>query len=66
MNAEDGFGTANFMGKDEDIVKATILALNNGFYHLDCAECMLPPPYIPLMIIAIRDTYSFTYLRLSE
>ncbi|KAI1151668.1 Aldo/keto reductase [Nemania diffusa] len=34
-----GFGTANFMGKDEDIVKATILALNNGFYHLDCAEC---------------------------
>ncbi|KAI1198666.1 Aldo/keto reductase [Nemania serpens] len=35
----DGFGTANFMGKDEDIVKATKLALDNGFYHLDCAEC---------------------------
>ncbi|KAI0101504.1 Aldo/keto reductase [Nemania sp. FL0031] len=34
-----GFGTANFMGKDEDMVKAAILALNNGFYHIDCAEC---------------------------
>lgn len=32
------------MGKDEDIVKATKLALDNGFYHLDCAECMLLRP----------------------
>ncbi|KAI1123422.1 Aldo/keto reductase [Nemania abortiva] len=34
-----GFGTANFMGQDKDIANATVLALNNGFYHLDCAEC---------------------------
>ncbi|KAI0545302.1 NADP-dependent oxidoreductase domain-containing protein [Xylaria curta] len=34
-----GFGTANFRGKDEDMIKATILAINNGYYHLDCAEC---------------------------
>ncbi|KAI0456430.1 Aldo/keto reductase [Xylaria acuta] len=34
-----GFGTANFRGKDEDMVKAAVLAINNGFYHLDCAEC---------------------------
>lgn len=34
-----GFGTANFMGQDEDIAKATIMALDNDFYHLDCAEC---------------------------
>ncbi|KAI1113411.1 NADP-dependent oxidoreductase domain-containing protein [Nemania sp. NC0429] len=34
-----GFGTANFMGQDEDMVKATLLAIDNGFYHLDCAEC---------------------------
>ncbi|KAJ8122412.1 hypothetical protein ONZ43_g1384 [Nemania bipapillata] len=27
------------MGKDEDIIKATALALNNDYYHLDCAEC---------------------------
>ncbi|KAI8631926.1 Aldo/keto reductase [Xylariaceae sp. FL1651] len=34
-----GFGTANFMGKDDDIVKATVMAIKNGYYHLDCAEC---------------------------
>ncbi|KAI0466005.1 NADP-dependent oxidoreductase domain-containing protein [Xylaria cf. heliscus] len=39
METIDGFGTANFMGKDEDIIKAAALAINNGYYHLDCAEC---------------------------
>ncbi|KAI1299534.1 NADP-dependent oxidoreductase domain-containing protein [Xylaria venustula] len=34
-----GFGTANFAGKDEDIVKAATLAIKTGYYHLDCAEC---------------------------
>ncbi|TGJ83635.1 hypothetical protein E0Z10_g5124 [Xylaria hypoxylon] len=34
-----GFGTANFGGKDEDIIKAATLAINNGYYHLDSAEC---------------------------
>ncbi|KAI1740191.1 NADP-dependent oxidoreductase domain-containing protein [Xylaria scruposa] len=34
-----GFGTANFRGKDEDMIKAAVLAINNGYYHLDCAEC---------------------------
>ncbi|KAI3320145.1 Aldo/keto reductase [Xylariaceae sp. AK1471] len=36
-----GFGTANYANKDEDIVKATVLAISTGFYHLDCAECYL-------------------------
>ncbi|KAI0860381.1 Aldo/keto reductase [Xylaria cubensis] len=34
-----GFGTANFRGKDEDMIKAAVLAIKNGYYHLDCAEC---------------------------
>ncbi|KAI1504040.1 Aldo/keto reductase [Biscogniauxia marginata] len=33
-----GFGTANFMGNDEDIIKKTVMAIKNGFYSLDCAE----------------------------
>ncbi|KAI0538054.1 NADP-dependent oxidoreductase domain-containing protein [Xylaria digitata] len=36
-----GFGTANFGGNDEDIAKAATLAINNGYYHLDSAECYL-------------------------
>ncbi|KAI0411116.1 NADP-dependent oxidoreductase domain-containing protein [Xylaria grammica] len=34
-----GFGTAHFGGKDEDIIKAAQLAISNGYYHLDSAEC---------------------------
>ncbi|KAI0444303.1 Aldo/keto reductase [Xylaria telfairii] len=34
-----GFGTANFRGRDEDMIKAAGLAISNGYYHLDCAEC---------------------------
>ncbi|KAI0910853.1 NADP-dependent oxidoreductase domain-containing protein [Ustulina deusta] len=37
----DGFGTANFGGRDEDIAKAATLAIKNGYYHLDSAECYL-------------------------
>ncbi|KAI1135150.1 Aldo/keto reductase [Hypoxylon sp. FL0543] len=33
-----GFGTANFMGAAEDISKKTVMAINNGYYHLDTAE----------------------------
>ncbi|KAI1408526.1 Aldo/keto reductase [Hypoxylon sp. FL1857] len=33
-----GFGTANFMGGVEDISKKTVMAIKNGYYHLDTAE----------------------------
>ncbi|KAI1459701.1 Aldo/keto reductase [Annulohypoxylon moriforme] len=33
-----GFGTANFAGKDDDISKRAVMAINNGYYHLDGAE----------------------------
>ncbi|KAH9985935.1 Aldo/keto reductase [Xylariaceae sp. FL0662B] len=33
-----GFGTANFGGNDDDISKKAVLAIKNGYYHLDCAE----------------------------
>ncbi|KAI1490702.1 Aldo/keto reductase [Biscogniauxia mediterranea] len=33
-----GFGTANFAGKDDDISKLAVMAIKNGFYHLDGAE----------------------------
>ncbi|KAI0429547.1 NADP-dependent oxidoreductase domain-containing protein [Xylaria sp. FL1042] len=36
-----GFGTAHYGGTDEDIIKAANLAIENGYYHLDCAECYL-------------------------
>ncbi|KAI0396033.1 Aldo/keto reductase [Xylariaceae sp. FL0594] len=36
-----GFGTANFNGEDEAMVKATQLATQNGIYHLDCAEAYM-------------------------
>ncbi|KAI1105319.1 Aldo/keto reductase [Jackrogersella minutella] len=33
-----GFGTANFAGKDEDMSKLGVMAIKNGFYHIDGAE----------------------------
>ncbi|KAI5865632.1 Aldo/keto reductase [Durotheca rogersii] len=33
-----GFGTANYGGKDDDISKLTVMAIDNGYYHLDGAE----------------------------
>ncbi|KAI1807813.1 Aldo/keto reductase [Daldinia bambusicola] len=33
-----GFGTANLKGQDEDISKKAVMAINNGYYHLDGAE----------------------------
>ncbi|KAI1332396.1 Aldo/keto reductase [Xylariaceae sp. FL0255] len=36
-----GFGTAHFMGEHDDVTKVAGLALDNGYYHLDCAECYM-------------------------
>ncbi|RYP82599.1 hypothetical protein DL769_001593 [Monosporascus sp. CRB-8-3] len=33
-----GFGTANFAGKDDDVSRRAIMAIQNGYYHLDSAE----------------------------
>ncbi|KAI2615888.1 Aldo/keto reductase [Hypoxylon sp. NC1633] len=33
-----GFGTANFLGEYDDISAKTVMAIKNGYYHLDCAE----------------------------
>ncbi|KAI6086951.1 NADP-dependent oxidoreductase domain-containing protein [Hypoxylon rubiginosum] len=33
-----GFGTANFGGKEDDISTKAVMAIKNGYYHLDCAE----------------------------
>ncbi|RYP13206.1 hypothetical protein DL765_006997 [Monosporascus sp. GIB2] len=33
-----GFGTANFAGNDEDVSRRAVMAIQNGYYHLDCAE----------------------------
>jgi hypothetical protein len=46
-----GLGTARFKRGgpneplDENIIEATVTALRNGYYHLDCAEGILPPPF---------------------
>ncbi|XXH05342.1 hypothetical protein Hte_011768 [Hypoxylon texense] len=39
-----GFGTANFLGKEEDISAKTVMAIKNGYYHLDCAEGTFTTP----------------------
>ncbi|KAK6955484.1 hypothetical protein Daesc_003123 [Daldinia eschscholtzii] len=33
-----GFGTANFRGQDEDISQKAVMAIFNGYFHLDEAE----------------------------
>ncbi|RYP06789.1 hypothetical protein DL764_002949 [Monosporascus ibericus] len=33
-----GFGTANFAGKHDDISRRAVMAIQNGYYHLDGAE----------------------------
>ncbi|KAI5919502.1 Aldo/keto reductase [Camillea tinctor] len=38
-----GFGTANFAGNDDDISKLAVMAIKNGYIHLDGAESKFNP-----------------------
>jgi hypothetical protein len=55
-----GLGTANFKrgakeGLDEKIINDTVIAIRNGYYHLDGAECMCP--LLPHLTTTLLPTY---------